>query len=420
MLDLAKLSVLLVEDEPDFRLLASEMLRSFGICDPVVVGTPLEALSRLQQMPFDVLVSDLRLGSESGMRLIQQAKTISPQTRAILMSAYATGHDVQEATSLGALAVLNKPFLPDQLELALRRAAAAADGLWGEVHDLSLIDMLQMYHYGRRSVTVSISGPINGRISMQEGEIVDAEAGKLRGLAALRELLPAKTGVVRTEAAMEISRPSIEDEFESVMLDCLRLIDEAGQGAHGASSLEMLDHDLESAFAGLGPELAFETRAADRGVVPEVGSTGRESNHELGGPGRTTTSTTTRGEGTMATEKQLQETLTKIQGEITGFIGASVVDLDTGMTLAVHSARADFDLSTASAYNSEMVKMKLKTMKTLNLKSTLEDMLLTLSDQIHLIKLITPTTFLYLAADKGSTNLAIVRSVVAKQVAGLQ
>ena len=84
------------------------------------------------------------------------------------------------------------------------------------------------------------------------------------------------------------------------------------------------------------------------------------------------------------------------------------------MTLAVRSTRGDFDLAAASAYNSEMVKQKLKTIKALNLKSTLDDMLLTLSDQIHFIKIVTPRTFLYLAADKSGTNLALVRSAVIK------
>lgn len=116
----------------------------------------------------------------------------------------------------------------------------------------------------------------------------------------------------------------------------------------------------------------------------------------------------------MATEKELQESLGKMEGEISGFIGASVVDLDSGMTLAVRTTRSDFDLAAASAYNSEVVKQKLKTIKALNLKSNLEDMLLTLSDQIHLIKLLSPTSFIYLAADKSTTNLAIVRNTVSK------
>lgn len=121
----------------------------------------------------------------------------------------------------------------------------------------------------------------------------------------------------------------------------------------------------------------------------------------------------------MATEKELNETLEQIAGEINGFIGASVVDMDSGMTLATISRRPDFDLSTASAYNSEMVKLKLKTISSLNLKSQLEDVLLTLSDQIHLIKMVGKGTFLYLAAERASTNLAIVRSTVARVAARL-
>ncbi|HEY0255394.1 MAG TPA: hypothetical protein VGC41_27885 [Kofleriaceae bacterium] len=104
----------------------------------------------------------------------------------------------------------------------------------------------------------------------------------------------------------------------------------------------------------------------------------------------------------------------KVANDIPGFIAASLVDLESGMTLGARSTRPDFDLTAASAYNSEMVKQKLKIMRALNLRTTLEDMLLTLGDQIHLIRLITPSSFVYLAADRASSNLAIVRNAVGK------
>ena len=119
----------------------------------------------------------------------------------------------------------------------------------------------------------------------------------------------------------------------------------------------------------------------------------------------------------MPSEKQIQDVFERVASEIPGFIAASLVDLDSGMTLGARSSRGDFDLTAASAYNSEMVKQKLKIMRALNLRTTLEDMLLTLGDQIHLIKLVTPSTFVYLAADRASSNLAIVRNAVAKHAA---
>jgi predicted regulator of Ras-like GTPase activity (Roadblock/LC7/MglB family) len=122
----------------------------------------------------------------------------------------------------------------------------------------------------------------------------------------------------------------------------------------------------------------------------------------------------------MANEKTLMDVFSKIEGDVNGVIATAVVDLESGMTLAAKSNRPDFDLAVASAYNSELVKQKMKIMRALNLKSSLEDMLLTLSDQFHLIKFLPGgTSFLYLAADRSGTNLAILRNSVGKHVAEL-
>jgi len=122
----------------------------------------------------------------------------------------------------------------------------------------------------------------------------------------------------------------------------------------------------------------------------------------------------------MATEKVLLESIAKIESDVNGVIATAAVDLESGMTLAAKSNRADFDLAVASAYNSELVKQKMKIMRALNIKASLEDMLLTLTDQIHVIKLLPGgSSFVYLAADRGSTNVAILRTALAKHLNGL-
>jgi hypothetical protein len=121
----------------------------------------------------------------------------------------------------------------------------------------------------------------------------------------------------------------------------------------------------------------------------------------------------------MPSEKQIQETFERVAADIPGFVAASLVDLESGMTLGAKTLRPEFDLTAASAYNSEMVKQKLKIMKALNLRTHLEDMLLTLGDQIHLIKMVSPTAFVYLAADRSQSNLAIVRNAVNRHVQAL-
>jgi hypothetical protein len=116
----------------------------------------------------------------------------------------------------------------------------------------------------------------------------------------------------------------------------------------------------------------------------------------------------------MPSEKQIVEAFERVAADTPGYVAASLVDLESGMTLGLKSMRPDFDLAAASAYNSEMVKQKLKIMKALNLKTTLEDMLITLGDQIHVIKLVGTTTFIYLCVDRSQSNLAIVRNVLAR------
>ena len=116
----------------------------------------------------------------------------------------------------------------------------------------------------------------------------------------------------------------------------------------------------------------------------------------------------------MPSEKQIVDAFDKVAADTPGYVAASLVDLESGMTLGLKAVRSDFDLAAASAYNSEMVKQKLKIMRALNLKTTLEDMLITLGDQIHVIKMVAPTTFIYLVVDRSQSNLAIVRNALAK------
>ncbi len=114
----------------------------------------------------------------------------------------------------------------------------------------------------------------------------------------------------------------------------------------------------------------------------------------------------------MTQQDNLNRFLESLSTDLNGFIGASVVDLDTGMSLASVSKYPDFDLDVAAAYNSEMVKSKFKTMEALGINGGLEDMLLTLTDQLHLIKILANNMFVYLAVNSTQCNLALMRRAV--------
>ncbi|MFC0864280.1 hypothetical protein ACFHYQ_18465 [Sphaerimonospora cavernae] len=98
---------------------------------------------------------------------------------------------------------------------------------------------------------------------------------------------------------------------------------------------------------------------------------------------------------------------------IDGAIGAAVVDYGSGMALGTLGGGKHLDLQIAAAANTEVVKAKLRAMEALKLNEAIEDILITLSGQYHLIRPITGRggkgLFLYLALDRGRSNLAMAR-----------
>ncbi|GLW98689.1 hypothetical protein [Microtetraspora sp. NBRC 16547] len=98
---------------------------------------------------------------------------------------------------------------------------------------------------------------------------------------------------------------------------------------------------------------------------------------------------------------------------VEGALGAAVVDYGSGMALGTLGGSKDLDLQVAAAGNTEVVKAKLRTMESLQLKDAIEDILITLGSQYHIIRPVTGRSgkglFLYMALDRGRSNLAMAR-----------
>jgi hypothetical protein len=107
------------------------------------------------------------------------------------------------------------------------------------------------------------------------------------------------------------------------------------------------------------------------------------------------------------------ETALKEAMAIDGATGAALVDWDSGMALGTLGGSKSFDLDLAAAGNSEVVRAKLRTLETLRLNESVEDILITLSTQYHVIRLLGKTgshnLFLYLVLDRNKANLALAR-----------
>ena len=103
-----------------------------------------------------------------------------------------------------------------------------------------------------------------------------------------------------------------------------------------------------------------------------------------------------------------------VLNDLPGLVAVAVVDVTSGMALASHSNSPNINPETAAAYNTEVVRQKQKAMAALKLTNeTIEDILITLTNQLHLLKL-TPNgnKFIYLVVNSRETNLAIAREVL--------
>lgn len=101
--------------------------------------------------------------------------------------------------------------------------------------------------------------------------------------------------------------------------------------------------------------------------------------------------------------------------EADGALGVCVVDSNSGMVLGQAGGAATVNLEIAAAGNTEVVRAKRKTMKSLDLKDSIEDILITLGRQYHLIRLLkaNDALFIYLVLDRSRSNLAMARLALA-------
>ena len=99
---------------------------------------------------------------------------------------------------------------------------------------------------------------------------------------------------------------------------------------------------------------------------------------------------------------------------IDGALGACLVDWESGMSLGAAGGGKYLDLDVAAAGNTEVIRAKMRTMESLRLDDTIEDILITLNKQYHLIRLLKNSRseqglFLYLVLERSKANLALAR-----------
>ncbi|SNB30220.1 conserved hypothetical protein [Flavobacterium psychrophilum] len=110
--------------------------------------------------------------------------------------------------------------------------------------------------------------------------------------------------------------------------------------------------------------------------------------------------------------KQFGEELKK---NVSGFIAVAVTEIKSGVSYYSLSVDKDFDPELAAAFNLEVVKAKLNEINALGLNQSIDDILINLSSQIHIIDISENNEyFIYLAVDASKANMGMTKALLNK------
>src|SRR5208283_546083 len=113
--------ILVVDDELSMRQYLEVLLRRRGY-DVVTAGSLSDARARLSEQPADLVVSDMRLGNDSGMQVLREVREHSLGTEVILITAFGTPAAAVEAMRAGAYDYICKPFDNEEMTLLVQNA----------------------------------------------------------------------------------------------------------------------------------------------------------------------------------------------------------------------------------------------------------------------------------------------------------
>ncbi len=117
--------ILLVDDEPEITAILADLF--FGKYDCTTAGSAEEALARLTQTNYELVVSDITMPGMSGLDMIPQVKGNSPNTVVVMISGMQTVESAIDALRLGAFDYVMKPFDLRQVEAVVKRALEHQD-----------------------------------------------------------------------------------------------------------------------------------------------------------------------------------------------------------------------------------------------------------------------------------------------------
>jgi CheY-like chemotaxis protein len=263
--------ILLADDEPDFLDMYREILAQLPSRPEILTATSgSRVIAMLEAEPFELLICDLKMPKMDGLQVLAIVRRKHPQLRTVAMTAELDEQFRSRAYALGVDLFWHKPVSEQEnkmfLECIESLLGRETEGGFRGMQSKSLVDIIQLECISQSSSVLRITNSLfEGRIWIQGGELVDAEAADLRGEAAFQRILSWKAGNFEMLPA-EPSRPrTIFKSYNAMLLESAQALDES----RGAVTPEGAPQPAASPLARLsqveGVEFVLAMKHGERG-----------------------------------------------------------------------------------------------------------------------------------------------------------
>lgn len=390
--------IVLVDDEEALAWsLSSRLVRAYPGYRVETANDGETALTMIGDAPLDLLIADIRMPGMSGIDLVLAVRNRWPKLPVIVMTAFKSV-DIARIHAGPFTGFLEKPFEFERLCELVDEALAVRPqtGFSGAISVQTLPDIVQLYVLSSATGLLSVkNGPVEGRVYFSQGSILHAVTPSNVGDEAFYEIMMWSTGEFSMRTGAAAPERSVGSNWQELLMESVRRIDEERRvdphrrdstgWTHRPPSMPDSDDVFDDAFFDFAPD------------------------PPLPGPGRTPDIIEPKRELPMNIKDSLQKL-----NQMDGFVGAALVDAESGMLLGQEGG-GSLNLEIAAAGNTEVVRAKRKTISNLSLKDGIEDILITLGKQYHLIRPLRSrsTLFFYVALDRQRANLAMARIALA-------
>src|SRR5437016_381035 len=268
--------ILLLDDDPDLLVMYKEILAEMPSRPEVhTAQAGSRAMAMLEAEPFRLLICDLKMPKMDGLQVLSIVRRKYPQLRTVVLTSLMDEQFRSRVYALGVDLFWQKPSSEPEIKMFLeclesllgRETEAGFRG----VQSKSLVDIIQLECISQSSSVLRITnGPLTGKIWIQNGEVVDAEAADLSGEPAFHKILSWKAGNFETFPAEPSRTRTISNSYNALLLESAQALDEA-RGETTAEGAALAPSSLTGLAQVQGAEFVLALKPGQTGQIEARG-----------------------------------------------------------------------------------------------------------------------------------------------------